>query len=95
MRHGCAGVFLILALCKLSMIQACIKTKVAYLPNASERRQYRDSYYGYRESRKSPQSGGNNWMNRVSDNIRLSELTIPGTHDSGAIFGKSTTNIAR
>jgi 1-phosphatidylinositol phosphodiesterase len=29
-----------------------------------------------------------NWMGRLSDSTRLSELSLPGTHDSGAsVFG--------
>ena len=87
----------ILIFCNSSfLIQACkISIKVPYLPNASERRQYRDAYYGYKENSKSPPSGGKNWMSRVSNNVRLSELTIPGTHDSAAIYGKSSTSIVR
>ena len=97
MRHNFAGFLLILIFCNSSfLIQACkISIKVPYLPNASERRQYRDAYYGYKENSKSPPSGGKNWMSRVSNNVRLSELTIPGTHDSAAIYGKSSTSIVR
>jgi 1-phosphatidylinositol phosphodiesterase len=31
-------------------------------------------------------AGGNNWMKTLSGNLSLSELSIPGTHDSGALY---------
>ena len=43
--------------------------------------------YGPKDCHTSPYPGANKWMKLVSDNMKLSELTIPGTHDSGSIIG--------
>ena len=31
-------------------------------------------------------AGGNNWMSGLADSLSLSQLSIPGTHDSGALY---------
>ena len=36
---------------------------------------------------KTPSITNNNWMNYLNENISLKDLTIPGTHNSTAIYG--------
>lgn len=65
-------VFLIIVLCIIGIISAAVIT-VLVIPLT--------------ETRKGAGvEGSNNWMSKIDGNLYLNEITIPGTHDSGANY---------
>ena len=96
-RSFAGGVFAIYIFCNFSLTTEASKvpSSTPYILTEHEKRDYLDATYGPEGHPQHPPNGGNKWMSKVSDNISLSELTIPGTHDSGAIYGKLTLPILR